>query len=549
VEAVGVAERGREAFARRAWTEAFAAFTAADAEAGLAPDDRERLALAASLIGHDEVADAALERAHADHLANGAAEAAARAAFWFALRLTLRGEQARGAGWFARSERALDDAGAADSVWRGYLLVPVGMTAIFGGDPTSALDTFTRAMAIAKQHDDVDLRTFAAHGHGQALVASGDIEAGLAELDEVMVGVTTDAVSPQIVGLVYCSVIETCRDCFDLRRGREWTDALTRWCAQQPDLVPYRGQCLVHRAEILQVHGSWPDALDEIARLCARFTDPPTEIAAGMAFYERGELHRLRGEYGIAEDAYRRAARCGHDPQPGLALLRLAQRQVAPALAAIRRALDEAGGGRSMPRLRLLPAHVEIALAAGDVPLARRCAEELMTTAAAFGAPMLRAAGLQAMGAVLLAEDEPQQAVATLRRAWQTWQDIGAPYEAARSRELIGLGCRALGDEDGAGLELDSARWAYEQLGAAPDRARVAALSRAPHGGEPPCGLTMREVQVLRLVATGATNRGIARDLFLSEKTVARHVANIFTKLEVSSRSAATAFAYERNLV
>ncbi len=538
---------GRAHVEARAWSAAYDDLLAADAEAALSPLDRERLALAAFLTGHEPESDAARERAHHDHLATADAEGAARVAFWLALALTLRGEVARGGGWFARVERVLDDAGLVDSVWRGYLDVAQAMQLLFTDDVAGAITRFEPALASAERHRDADLLTLVRHGHGQALVAGGDAEAGLAELDEVMVAVTTGDVSPQVVGLVYCAAIETCRDRFDLRRGREWTDALSRWCAEQPDLVPYRGQCLVHRAEILQLHGSWPDAAAEAQRACERLRDPPGQVAEGMAVYQRGELHRLRGEAARAETCYREASQHGHDPQPGLALLRLAQGRVDDAAASVRRALDESPEFRG--RTRLLPSHVEISVARGDVAGARLAADELTESAAARDSPQLVAAALQAAGAVLLAEDDPREALLSLRRAWSLWQDMGAPYDAARTRVLVGLACRAVGDDDTAEMELDAARWVFEQLGAAPDLARVAALSRRGGRAAAPGGLTLREVQVIRLVATGATNRAIAAELFLSEKTVARHIANIFTKLDLSSRAAATAYAYEHHLV
>lgn len=537
---------GRDAFARRLWSRAYHDLAAADRGDKLAADDLERLALAAFLVGREEESDELRERVHRLRVADSDVDGAARVAFWLALALTLRGEPVRGQGWFHRMQRVLDDAGADDSVWRGYLVMSRGMETLFAGDPGGALALFDQAIAVADRHTDSDLRTLARHGRGQARVGLGDVNAGLAELDEVMVAVTTDDVSPQVVGLVYCAVIDICHDHYDVRRGREWTQALTRWCAAQPDLVPYRGQCLVHRAEILQLHGSWPDAMAEAQRACERLTAGRGQVAAGMALYQRGELHRLRGEADAAAAAYREASQRGHDPQPGLALLRLCGGQVDAALASIRRALDEMP--RPSLRWRLLPAYVEIALAAGDVAAARGAAEELTGAAAKRDVPLLTATALHATGAVLLAQDDARAAVAVLRRAWSAWQDVGAPYDAARARALIGQACRALGDEDGAEMELAAAQWVFEQLGAGPDLARVEALSRHA-AAPPPGGLTLREFQVLRLVATGATNRAIAQDLFLSEKTVARHVANIFTKLDVSSRAGATAYAYEHHLV
>ena len=526
---------------------AYVELSAADEREPLDPADRERLALAAFLTGHEAESDAARERAHHDHLAHGDPDAAARTAFWLALALTLRGEGARGAGWFGRVQRVLDEAGLDSSVWHGYLLMSAGMNTIFGNDPVAAMSLFDRALAVADRHEDADLRALARHGRGQALVAQGDLVAGFAELDAVLVDVTTETLSPQVVGLVYCAVIDTCRATFDLRRGQEWTDLLSRWCAEQPDLVPYRGQCLVHRAEILQLHGAWGDAMQEVRHACRRLEDPPGQVAAGMALYQRGELHRLRGEVAEAESAYREASRCGHDPQPGLALLRLGQGDVPTATAAIGRALEEAAPPRL--RTRLLPAAVEIALAAGELDRARAAAEELTALAAQHRAAQLEATALQATAAVLLSEDRPSDALPLLRRAWSVWQDVQAPYDAARTRVLVGEACRALGDDDTAEMELDAARAVFDRLGAVPDRDRAAALSRRRTLPETPGGLTTRELQVLRLVATGATNRAIAAELYLSERTVARHVANIFVKLDLSSRAAATAFAYEHHLV
>jgi ATP/maltotriose-dependent transcriptional regulator MalT len=303
---------------------------------------------------------------------------------------------------------------------------------------------------------------------------------------------------------------------------------------------------LVHRAEIMQVHGEWPDALVEARKACVLLSKPPGQPAAGVAYYQLGELHRLRGEFGHAEEAYGKAGRWLAAPQPGLALLRLAQGQVDAATAAIRGAVDEAT--ERVVRARLLPAYVEILLAANDVHPAREAAAELRAIAEDVGAAWLTAAALHSAGTVLLAEGSSKAAMDKMRRACAAWQSIDAPYEAARARVVIGLACRQLGDEQSAQLELDAARWVFQQLGARPDAARVRALSHTTP--ETANGtLTVRELQVLRHVAAGKTNRVIAADLFLSEKTVARHVSNIFGKLGVTSRSAATAHAFQHGLV
>jgi DNA-binding NarL/FixJ family response regulator len=541
----GSLDRARGVFARQAWGEAYAQLSAAGRDAALAPEDLERLAIAAHLVGRDAESTEAWTRAHHAFLAQGAAQGAARCAFWLGFASLIQGESAKSGGWLARGQRLLDDGGH-DCVERGYLLVLQALRRMWEGDTATLHATFDQAARLGERFGDAQLMAFGRVGVGEALIRAGRTAEGVALFDEVMVAVTTGEVSAVGVGIIYCAVIGECQEIFDLRRAKEWTRALGQWCASQPDLVPYRGQCLVHRAEIMQLQGAWSDAMREARQACERLAETIGRPWVGGALYLQAELHRLRGEFGRAEEAYREASQSGRDSQPGLAQLRLAQGKTEAAAAAIRRLMDEAG--EQAARSKLLAAYVEIMLAASDVPAARAGADELARIAERLEAPLLRAMAAHATGATLLAEGDGRAALAALRKAWAAWQEIEAPYEAARVRVLIALACRALGDDDTAEMELDAAHWVFRQLGAAPDVARVEALSRA--GAAPvPAGLTAREVEVLRLVAEGRTNREIAKALTLSDHTIRRHLQNIFNKIGVSSRAAATAFAFQRDLV
>ncbi len=538
-------DRGRSAFAERAWADAYTHLAVADRDGALDGADFERFAVSAYLLGQDDECEEILTRAHQELRSRGEIERAVRCAFWLGFNLQNKGEDARAGGWLARSRRLLEESGIECSE-QGLLLMPGALQHLFSGNLDAACAGFAEAVAIGERFDDPDLKALARLGLGQAFIRMDNSVEGFAVLDEVMVAVTSDEVSPLIVGLVYCAVIAVCQGIFDVRRAQEWTTALGNWCESQPDLVPYRGQCLVHRVELLQLHGAWSAAMDEAVRARQRLSDPAGQRAVGAAIYQVAELHRLRGEFGLAEQAYREASHEGRSPHPGLAQMRLAQGQVQTARAAIGRVLDEEHDRAA--RCAVLRAYIDVVLADDDAPAARAAADELAQIAGTIDAPLLRAVAAQADGAVRLAEGDPRAALTTLRRAWVLWQDFDAPYEAGCIRVLIGLCCRALGDEDGAAMEFDAARRVFDELGAAPDVLRVEKIARvAERAGTG--GLTAREIEVLRLVATGLTNRAIGTDLFLSEKTVARHVSNIFAKLDVSSRSAATAYAYEHGLV
>jgi DNA-binding CsgD family transcriptional regulator len=496
------------------------------------------------MLGRDHEYVDTLERAHDTYVQRGEPRRAFRCAFWCGMILMTRGEVGPGSAWIGRAQRLCEGL-PDDSVERGYLLMPLVFRHEAAGEFEAAAAVAGKAAAIAERFGEADGFALASHAQGYMLIKAGRVPEGLAILDVSMLAATRGGLSPMTTGIVYCGVILACQEVFEARRAQEWTAVLTEWCAGQPDVVAFTGRCLVHRAEILQLGGAWPDALEEARKARQRFIDAENLGRVGLAFYREAELQRLLGDFEGADQAYREASRHGWDPQPGLAQLRLAQERVDAAMASIQRVLAETA--EPLKRAALLPACVEIMLAAGDVDAAGVACHELEELAERFESAMLGAMVAHARGAVHLAQGDPRAALGPLRVALEIWQQLEAPYEVARTRELIGLACRALGDDEAASLELDAARATFEVLEATPDAARMAALT-AP-AGTSPHGLTARELEVLRLVAAGRSNREIAAQLVISEHTVARHLQNIFAKLDVTSRTAAAAFGFEHELV
>ncbi|MEX2129435.1 MAG: response regulator transcription factor [Xanthobacteraceae bacterium] len=538
-------QRGRELYGRHSWAEAFKSLSQIDRTAPLGVHDLELLATAAYLIGRDDEYLKTLERAHHAYLDADNGARAARCAFWLGLRLMFRGEMGPATGWFGRARRVLEQH-AQDCVEQGYLMLPLVEQKLRAGEDAAAYGVASEAAAIGSRFGDADLVAIALHLQGRALLRQQKVEPGLALLDEAMVAVTAGELSPIVTGLIYCSVIEACQQVYAMSRAGEWTTALARWCAEQPELVAFTDRCLVHRSEIMQLRGDWDGAIAEAQRACTRFAQKDDQRISAEAYYQQGEIHRLRGDYDAADAAYRNASQWGWEPQPGLALLRLAQGRTEAAAAAIRRVVGAAKD--PFQRMKLLPAYVEIMLAIQDYAEARSAAAELQTIAARYGSDILRAFSDYARGTVDLAEENAKDALASLQRARAALDDFDAPYWAACARAHAARACRALGDDEAADLELSAARAAFARLGAEPDVARLDAAVR-DGSGERTHGLTARELQVLRLLTSGKTNKVIARDLTLSEKTVDRHVSNILNKLDVPSRAAATAYAYQHKLI
>jgi len=535
-------EKGRAHYEKREWAAAYDCLARASKGAMLAADDLDRLVWASALVGNDEAFISNLEGLHLLHAGAGRMQQAARAAFWIGFRLMAIGSSSQGGAWLTRAERHLTDA-PGDCVERGYLLLPGVFGDLSGNNNDAASARAGEAAEIGRRHGDSDLTSLASNLQGRAMLRRGKVEEGLALLDEAMVAVVSGEVSPLVSGIVYCNVIASCNQVYAIDRAREWTEALAHWVKRQPQLVNFTGSCHVHRSEVMQLCGEWTQAYEEVTLVCDRVCQDSDPEVFADACYQLAELLRLRGQFAEAEASYRLASQNGRDPQPGLALLGLAQGRVDDAIGAIERAVSTTVA--AWERARLLPACFEIMRGTGNLDRARDAAAELSTIAREFGTEIVGALAAQAEGILLLDDGKAREAVDCLRRAFTAWQRSGAPYLAARVRVWLATAYRALGDDDGANLELDAARSIFKALGALPDLQSLEPASNLA----PTAGLSARELEVLRLLARGMTNKAIAAELGLSERTIDRHVSNIFIKLHVTTRSGATAAAYRQDLI
>lgn len=533
-------ELGRVAVAGRRWREACDRFAEARVALGgtLAPPDLELMAMALYLRGQHEAAFDALADAHERYLAGDDTIGAARTAAWIALELLEADELSLSLTWIARGQRLVERLDDSNAVGGRVALVPAALAPIFVGDVEDAKQRFEAIAAVAEQSGDRELAAFAALGRGKCLTTMGRSAEGFESLDQAMPAATTNEVSPIMTCILFRVALDVSHEAFDLERAQVWTAAFDRWCGEQPDLVAYSGQCHAYRAQLLLLHGEWSEA-SAAATMAEERLRTGDFTAAFVANYQLAELHRLRGEFRRAEEHYRRAAETGWDPQPGVALLRVAEGEPADAQSMIRRAVS---GADPAARNRLLPALVEIEIVAGDVAAGRRAADELVALSRSAPTAMLAAIAGSAEAQVLLAEGAALEALERATMASSAWSALDVPYEVARCAVVRGQALRALDESDAATASFEAARAVFLELGA---RAPLSALT----GQLPASILTAREVEVLRLVSTGLTNRGIAGRLSLSEKTVARHLSNIFGKLGLSSRAAATAYAYENGLI
>ena len=512
-----------------------------DTDRGHEADRLDVFADAAWWLGRLDECIEAREDAYAHYDELGDRRRAGQCAVWLYEHYCFKARPAIAGGWLRRARHALGD--DPESAEYGALRLREAETAHGSGNLRESAETAREIVDLGRRLRSPDLEAEALQALGRVLIDDGDPTEGLATLDEAMLFAIEGRLRPYSTGKVYCSLISACEALGDLRRAAEWSEATARWAQRHPFAV-FPGLCRVHLASSLRSRGEWDEAEEQAVRACAELaTLNVTNAAAGYA--EIGEIRRRIGDLDGAEDAFRSAEQLSGQPQPGLALLRLAQGSVDAAAAIITRALDEITWDR-LGRARLLPARAQIAIAAGDLPGAIAALEELDSIAADFASPSLVAAAASTRGRLQLASRD-RSACATLRQAAEHWQELGVPYELATARMLQGAACREGGDLDGAAASFEAAGKLFEQLGATLDLAKLRDITSTTP--ELPAGLTKREVEVLRLVAAGMTNKQIAGELFLSEKTVSRHLSNIFTKIDVTSRSGATAFAFAHRIV
>jgi ATP/maltotriose-dependent transcriptional regulator MalT len=523
------------------WNEIYGQLAVADA-ATLDVDDLESLAEAAFWLGRPRESIAARQQVYARYRDAGDATSATKTAWLLFYNHFDLDETSAASGWLGRAHRHAEE--APEHVAAAYVALADADWALYNGRLDEAHDHARRATDAGHHHRDRDLEALGLATRGRILIAGNHVVDGLDRLDEAMVAALSDELTPFATGWVYCLLLTTCQELGDVRRAAEWTDLAVRWCEERGQDSWYPGLCRLHRCEVLSLRGEW-SAAEQGALRAAEELAPFGDYLIADGQYLAGEIRRRRGDFSGAEDAFRLAHQYGRDPQPGLALLRLAQGDADGAAAALRHALS---GGSTGPlrRGRVLAAHVQAELRLGNLDTAAASAEDLAELADVTGALLLRGMAAAARGSVLLARGDVDAALPLLRDACEICRELFCPYEAAETRVLLGLAARAVGDEETAGLELTAARAIFQRLDATPDVERVDTLlaSDTPT----PRGLTAREVEVLRLVARGRSNREIGAQLFISEHTVARHLSNIFRKLDVTSRSAATSFAYEHHL-
>lgn len=486
-------QAGREAIARHAWREAFDLLSAADAVAALDPEDLEKLAEAAWWTGRLQHCIESRERAFAGYQKRGETRRAAKVALDVSHDYFGKLAHSIGAGWFNRAERLLQAEG--DCAEQGYLSMFHAMSMLPMGDFDGAIIASKRTLDIGMRFGDRDLQAYGLTLKGMALVKRGDVPAGLALLDEATVAAVSGEVGPMASGIIYCMAISATAALADYERAGQWTEASRKWCERQ-SIAGFPGVCRVHRAEIMRLRGSWAEAEQEARRALNELQNFNLEFAA-EGFYEIGEIRTRMGDLEEAKDAFRQAHELGRDPQPGLALLYLAEGNVEAAASALKSALDDPSLDR-LRRCRLLTPQVSTALATGDFETARAAVEEAESISESYGSTVLKACSLLVRGELQMAEGDHAAAVQNCRQSWRLWKEADLPYEGARARVALAVALRANDDEAGAELELRAARSTFHKLGAVLDLRRVMDLL----GEEVAVGLPRASVPSARVTRT-----------------------------------------------
>ena len=534
-------DRAREAVSQGAWAEASGLFAQLDA-AELEAADLESMADAAWWCCRIDDSIAARQKAYVAYLDAGSLRRAGYAAWRISEDHGIKGESSVGSGWLKRAQRHLG--GESDCVERGFLAITESDVARTSGDIEQARTHAAHAVDLGERCGSLDLHAMGIQTLGRALLASGQIGEGMALLDEAMTLAVGRRLSPMFTGIIYCNVVAACMQRADLARASEWTEQAMAWCGSISDLTPYHGICRMHRVEIAAMHGRWDEAESEAQRTLREMQDMEQHVIA-EALYVIGEICFRRGDVSAAEVWFMRAQQAGRDPQPGLATVRVAQGRVDAAAAGLRLSLTSASEP-TLQRARLLSAQVDVLVALGDLQGAADSTQALDAVASETPSMLLDALAMTARASVCLAQDQTDEALRSARDAWSMWQRLKLPYFAAKARVIIGVAAEQAGDRDHAQVELDAARGMFERLGAVLDARAIGIRQRA--GADMPGGLSARELEVLRMVASGKTNREIAAEMVISDKTVSRHLENIFRKLDVTTRAAATAFAFKHQL-